>query len=188
MADSNLGKFIVITGPSGAGKDSVIERAREMGLDFAMAITTTTRSMRPGEAEGNPYYFVSEDHFQEMVDHGEMIEWAHVYGNNYGCTKAEVERARKENDVVIVRVDIQGARTYKEMVPDAITVFIEPRDYSVLERRLRERNTDTEEVIAQRMKIAHEEMKDLNQWDYRLLNEDDCLDATVQKLIEIANE
>lgn len=179
------GKLIVITGPSGAGKDSVLERAREMGLEAAGVVTTSTRSMRVGEAEGQPYYFVTREEFEAMIEHGEMLEWAEVYGNLYGSTKEEVERVRKITPVVTLKIDPQGARTIKEMMPDAVTVFIQPPSIDFLEKRMRKRATDPEEVIQQRLETAKEEMQNLEQWDKTILNAEGKLDDAAQELISI---
>lgn len=176
---------MVVTGPSGAGKDSVIGKLRELGFDFGMITTTTTRSMRPGEAEGQPYYFVSREEFEQRVEQGDMVEWAEVYGNLYGSTKTEVERVRRKYPVVIIRVDPQGARTFKEMIPDVITVFIQPPSFEFLEKRLVNRASDAPEVIAHRLEIAKQEMQNVEFWDYRITNNEGQLDAAAQELIDI---
>lgn len=182
MAEGNV---FVVTGPSGAGKDSVIDRVREMGLDFGSVTTTSTRPMRPGESEGNPYYFLSRDEFEQKVANGEMIEWAEVYDNFYGCTREEVDRVRRKHEVVIIKVDPQGARTYMDMIEDAKTIFIKPPSIEFLEKRLNKRATDAPDVIANRLKVAEEELQNLDQWDFVVVNEEDMLDAAAQEVIDI---
>ena len=180
-----LGTVIVITGPSGAGKDSVLDRARELGLEAAGVITTSTRPMRMGEAEGEPYYFISREEFEKKIEGGEMLEWAEVYGNLYGSTKEEVERVRKQTPVVTLKIDPQGARAIKEMMPEVQTVFIKPPTIEFLEQRMRKRATDAEEVILKRLEVAKEEMEHLEQWDHVLLNDEGKLDEASQELMSI---
>lgn len=182
-APENSGVLFVVTGPSGAGKDSVIARATEMGLQFGSVITTTSRAMRPGESEGHPYHFITQDEFERKVDHNEMIEWATVYGNYYGSTKQEVERALKEYPVVIMKVDPQGAHTLKEMMPEAVVIFIQPPSIEYLRKRLEGRATDAPEIIEQRLAVAESEMADMQQWDVVIQNIEDALDDAAQELI-----
>lgn len=179
------GKLFVVTGPSGAGKDSVINMVKDNGLAFSQVITTSTRPMRSTESEGNPYYFVTEDEFKVNVSGNAMIEWAEVYGNLYGCTKQEVEDKLANNGVVIVKVDPQGARSYKKMVPDAHTIFIMPPSYEYLEKRLINRETDSKEVIQQRLDTAQRELENLLDWDYLVVNEEDKLHEAADEVMEI---
>lgn len=180
-----MGKLFIITGPSGAGKDSVIFRAKEQGLDFAQVVTTSSREIRAGESEEHPYHFVSEKEFRKMIDSGEMIEWAEVYGNLYGSSKKEVEDRLSENDVVIVKVDPQGARTFKKLMPEAVSIFIMPPSYEYLEKRLVNRETDSKEVIKQRLETARKELENLLDWDYLVVNEEGKLDEAANEVKEI---
>lgn len=180
-----MGKLFIITGPSGAGKDSVIYRSKDQGLNFAQVITTSTREIRAGESEGHPYHFISEEEFKKLIDGKEMIEWAKVYGNYYGSTKKEVEDKLSENEVVVVKVDPQGARTFKKMMPEAISLFIMPPSYEYLEKRLVNRETDTKEVIKQRLETARKELENLLDWDYLVVNEEGKLDEAATEVKEI---
>ncbi|MDP3971108.1 MAG: guanylate kinase [bacterium] len=182
---ANKGKLFVVTGPSGAGKDSVINEVREQGLVFSQVITTSTRPMRLDESEGIPYYFIDQESFRELIDDGKMIEWAEVYGNLYGCTKDEVEQKLTDHDVVIVKVDPQGARSYKKMLPEAKTIFIMPSSYEYLEKRLINRETDSKEVIKQRLNTAEKELKNLLDWDYLVVNEEGKLDDAATEVVDI---
>jgi len=182
------GTLFVVTGPSGAGKDSVIDAVRDGGLEFGSVTTTSTRPMRPGEAEGQPYYFLTREEFEEKIEHGEMIEWAEVYGNLYGSTKQEVERVRKKHDVVIIKVDPQGARTFKAMIPDAVTIFIQPPSLEFLEKRLINRASDAPDVIAKRMETAKSELENVGSWDHLIMNEESKLDAAVKELTELVKK
>ncbi|MFH1781636.1 MAG: guanylate kinase [Patescibacteria group bacterium] len=180
-----MGKLFIITGPSGAGKDSVIYRSKDQGLNFAQVITTSTREIRAGESEGHPYHFISEEEFKKVIDGEEMIEWAKVYGNYYGSTKKEVEDKLSKNEVVVVKVDPQGARTFKKMMPEAISIFIMPPSYEYLEKRLVNRETDTKEVIKQRLETARKELENLLDWDYLVVNEEGKLDEAATEVKEI---
>ncbi len=183
-----MGKLFIVTGPSGAGKDSVINSVRQQGLVFGQVVTTSSRTMRVTESEGNPYYFVTREDFQKKVSAGEMIEWAEVYGNLYGCTKQEVEAKLAQNDVVIVKVDPQGARAYKKMLPEAKTIFIMPPSYEYLEKRLVNRETDTPAVIKQRLATAQRELENLLDWDYLVVNEEGKLEEAAEGVIGIIHK
>lgn len=178
-----VGTLFVVTGPSGAGKDSVIDRSRELGLQFASVITTTSRAMRPGEGEGQPYHFVTQDEFERRVERNEMIEWATVYGNYYGSTKEDVEKAVRDHSVVLMKVDPQGARTLKDMRPDAVVIFITPPSIEYLRKRLEGRATDAPEIIEQRLAVAKSELENLDQWDVVIQNNEGALDDAARALI-----
>lgn len=184
MTDST-GKLYVVTGPSGAGKDSLIERARNSGVSFGSVTTTSTRPMRDVESEGNPYYFITHAQFEEKIAAGEMIEWAEVYGNYYGSTRDEVQRVRANHKVVIIKVDPQGARTFKEMIPDAVTIFIAPPSFEILKIRLISRDQDPADVIESRLMSAKSELEHVDQWDHVIVNQEGKLDQAVKQLNEI---
>jgi len=180
-----MGKLVVITGPSGAGKDSVTFKTKELGLEFGQVITTSTREMRPGESQGFPYYFVDKTAFEKMKEQNELAEWAEVYNNYYGCTKKEVEDKTANNNIVIIKVDPQGARTYKKIYPNALTIFIMPPSYEYLEKRLINRDTDSKESIKIRLNIARKELENLLDWDYLVVNEEGKLKEAAEEVIEI---
>ncbi len=180
-----MGKLFIVTGPSGAGKDSVINAVKEQGLQFGQVVTTSTRIMRQNESEGNPYYFITREQFQAKVAAEEMVEWAEVYGNLYGCTKQEVEAKLNANAIVIVKVDPQGARAYKKMMPEAKTIFIMPPSYEYLEKRLINRETDTPTVIKQRLATAQRELENLLDWDYLVVNEEGKLNEAAEEVLTI---
>lgn len=180
-----MGKLLIVTGPSGAGKDSVISAVKEQGLEFGQVVTTSTRPMRQHEQEGNPYYFVTREQFEDTVKDGKMVEWAEVYGNLYGCTKHEVETKLAQYDVVIVKVDPQGARSYKKLMSEAKTIFIMPPSYEYLEKRLINRETDTPTVIKQRLATAQRELENLLDWDYLIVNEEGKLGEAAEEVIKV---
>jgi guanylate kinase len=181
-------KIFIITGTSGAGKDSVIKKVEEKGLDFIWAKTTTSRPKRDGESEGTPYYFVSPEQFQEKIKDDEMVEHAEVYGTYYGMEKKNIEKFFGMEKPVIVRVDVQGVATYKKTFPDSICIFIAAPNFEILERRIRERGQDSEENIQIRMAKAREEMKGVDTnplYDFVVVNEEGKLDETAEKVSEI---
>ncbi|MBI2415322.1 MAG: guanylate kinase [Candidatus Kerfeldbacteria bacterium] len=182
------GQLVVVTGPSGAGKDSVINTAKELGLEFGQVVTTSTRPKRLDEQAGDPYYFVTVEQFKASLAADELIEWAEVYGNYYGCTKAEIERKLADHAVVIVKVDPQGARAYKALYPDTTTIFIMPPSYEYLEKRLVNRETDSKEVIKQRLATAQKELENLLDWDYLVVNEEGKLKEAAEEVIQIINK
>lgn len=180
-----MATLFVITGPSGAGKDSVIEAVAAAGQAFSGIITTTSRGMRKGEGEGKPYHFISRPEFQQKVDSGEMVEWAEVYGNLYGSTKQEVDRALQQEGAVIVKVDPQGARTFKKLYPQAVTIFIMPPSFEFLEKRLINRATDKPEIIKQRLELAKHELQNLLDWDFLVVNDEGKLQDAANEVVDI---
>lgn len=180
-----MATLFVITGPSGAGKDSVIEAVSQAGQVFSGIITTSSREMRKGEGEGMPYHFISRDEFQKKIDSGEMVEWAEVYGNLYGSTKREVDQVLEQDGVVIVKVDPQGARTFKKLYPEAVTIFIMPPSFEFLEKRLINRATDKPEIIKQRLELAKHELQNLLDWDFLVVNDEGKLKDAAQEVIDI---
>jgi len=180
-----MAKLFVISGPSGAGKDSVIEGLVKENLDFNWVVTTTTRPMKPGESEGHPYHFVSKEKFEEMIKNDELIEWALVYDNYYGPQKKDVQKLLQVDKLIIFKIDCQGAKTIKGKFPETKVIFIIPPSIEILEKRLRTRGTDSEEVIQRRLAEAKKELSTLENWDYVVKNEEGKLEETVKKVKEI---
>lgn len=183
-----MSTLFVITGPSGAGKDSVIEAARQSGQTFGTIVTTSSREMRKGEAEGEPYHFISRADFQQNIDTNQLVEWAEVYGNLYGSTRSEVERALQTGDPIIVKVDPQGARTFKQLYPEAVTIFIMPPTFEYLEKRLINRATDAPEIIKKRLELAKKELQNLLDWDFLVINEEGKLEDAAKEVVDIIQE
>ena len=178
MKDNPL--LIILSGPSGVGKDAVLARMREMGLRLHYTITATTRPGREGERDGVDYYFVSQKRFQEMVEGGEFLEWANVYGNWYGVPKKQVQEALGRGLDVIIKADVQGAETIKGIVPQAVFIFLAPPSMEELEERLRQRKTESTEELSERIKTAREEMESLHMFDYVVVNYQ--IDQTVSQI------
>lgn len=161
---------IVLSGPSGAGKDAVLGAMRERGIKAEYVVTNTTRARRPAEAEGNPYHFVSVDEFKSLLEHGEMLEHAEVYGNYYGVPKASVRKALAEGRDVLIKVDVQGALTIKKLLPGAVLIFLMPPSLDELAHRLNGRRTEASKDLELRLATARSEIDKLPSFDYAVTN------------------
>lgn len=171
--------LIVISGPSGAGKDTVVQRMKERGLPFHFVVTATTRPARPNEMNGRDYFFVSKDEFANMIDQNELIEYAIVYGDYKGIPKAQVRQALVSGKDVIMRVDVQGAETVRKLAPDALLIFITTDSEEEMINRLKERKTETSDSLAIRIATARKELQRMEAFDYIIVNHDFLLDHTV---------
>src|ERR1700690_121562 len=171
--------LIVISGPSGAGKDTVVQRMEERGLPFHFVVTATTRPKRSNETHGRDYWFVSEDEFARMIEQNELIEYAIVYGDYKGIPKAQVRKALGSGRDVVMRLDVQGAETVRKLAPEALLIFITTESEDELVRRLQERQSETSNSLAIRIATARKELKRLEAFDYVIVNHDFQLDHTV---------
>ncbi|MEX2160653.1 MAG: guanylate kinase [Anaerolineales bacterium] len=174
--------LIVISGPSGVGKDSVLQRMKERGLPFHFVVTATTRPARPEEMEGVDYIFVSREEFASMIDAGELMEYAVVYSDYKGIPKAQVRKALASGRDVIMRVDVQGAATVRKISPEAILIFLTTSSEEELVERLEKRKTDIAEDLKLRIATARQEFKRIPEFDYIVVNADSHLDATVDTI------
>lgn len=161
-----------MSGPSGAGKNSLLAKVLPRIPDLKYSVSVTTRSPRPGEIDGVDYFFVGETEFQRMVDEGELLEWAEFAGNRYGTPRKFVLDCIEQGVTVITDIDIQGAKQIKQTLPEGVFVFLLPPSEAELRRRLQGRGTDSDAAIAERMKIAAEELKAVVDYDYWIMNED----------------
>jgi guanylate kinase len=180
MANAGAGPLlVVITGPSGVGKDSLLARLKALGRPYRFAATATTRPPRPGEIEGLDYYFLSDSQFDEMLARGEFLEHATVYDHRYGVPKPPVREALAAGVDVVMRTDVQGARYIKSVCPAALTVFVAPPSWEELEWRLRSRGTDDPQQLELRLRAAREELAAAEEFDHTLVNDDlnACVDA-----------
>jgi guanylate kinase len=188
MSDSEFNLYkpqpllIVISGPSGAGKDTVLQRMKERELPFHFVVTATTRPKRENEEHGRDYFFVSKDEFARMIDEDELIEWAIVYSDYKGIPKQGVREALKSGKDVVMRIDVQGAETVRKLAPDAVLIFITVENEQELVRRLSERKTETSDSLALRIATAKQELKRIDAFDYVVLNRDFHLDETVEAI------
>ncbi|MFZ5881267.1 MAG: guanylate kinase [Chloroflexota bacterium] len=177
--------LIVISGPSGAGKDTVVQLMQARGLPFHFVVTATTRPKRPSEVNGQDYFFVSKEEFARMIEQNELIEYAIVYGDYKGIPKSQVRQALASGQDVVMRVDVQGAETVRKLAPEALLIFITTESGEELERRLRERKTETVAELALRIATARKELKRVEAFDYVVLNCDDRQEETVDTIKSI---
>jgi guanylate kinase len=176
---------VVISGPSGVGKDTLIERMAELGHRHHFTITATTREPRPGERDGINHHFVSRDEFINMIASDELLEWAEVFGNYYGVPRQQVRDALARGQHVLIRVDVQGARRLRELLPGALQIFVMPPSRSVLRKRLKERGVNSAEDMKRRLKAAQGEIQEAGLFDYVVVNEEGRLDDAVGEVSEI---
>ena len=176
------GKLIIVSGPSGSGKSTVTKIVKDK-LNIPLSISATTINPRDGEIDVKDYFFLSEEEFKNKIANDEFYEYAEVHGNYYGTLKKTVEDNLNRGLNVILEIDVQGALIAKEKKKDAILVFFRTKDMEVLEKRLRDRKTDSEEVIQTRLKNAETELKYENKYNYTIVNEN--LENSIQELIDI---
>lgn len=166
------GLLFVLSSPSGAGKSTIARMLMESDDGVAMSVSATTRPIRPGEKDGRDYHFVSDERFSQLVEEGAFLEWAHVFGHRYGTLRSEVVKVIEGGRDVLLDIDWQGTQQLKQVDPDIVRVFILPPSMKELERRLRNRKTDSDEVIRQRMARAAAEISHWAEYDYVLINND----------------
>ncbi|HRN50580.1 MAG TPA: guanylate kinase [Anaerolineales bacterium] len=177
--------LIVISGPSGVGKDSVLEIMKQRGLPFHFVVTATTRPPRPEERDGVDYLFVSREEFAGLIEKEELLEYAIVYNDYKGIPKDQVRKALSSGKDVVMRVDVQGAATVRKISPEAILVFITTSSEDELVERLERRKTETPENLKLRIATARQEFKRIDEFDYVVVNRDGELDDTVDRIEDI---
>ena len=176
MATNTLqrrGLMFILSSPSGAGKTTISRMLLQRDLEIKLSVSATTRPMREGEVDGKDYHFVSQEQFDQMVENGEFLEWATVFGNSYGTPKAQVKAGLREGQDYLFDIDWQGTQQlYQKMEVDVVRVFILPPSLEELQRRLNGRGTDSAEVIAARMERARAEISHWDGYDYVVVNDD----------------
>lgn len=176
MATNTLqrrGLMFILSSPSGAGKTTISRMLLQRDLEIKLSVSATTRPMREGEVDGKDYHFVSQEQFDQMVENGEFLEWATVFGNSYGTPKAQVKAGLREGQDYLFDIDWQGTQQlYQKMEVDVVRVFILPPSLEELQRRLNGRGTDSPEVIAARMERARAEISHWDGYDYVVVNDD----------------
>lgn len=182
---SNLPRLFIISGPSGVGKDSVIEELRKVFPRAQYVVTATTRPMRPGEIDGVHYRFMTREAFESGLEANDFIENALVYDNHYGVPKGPIVQGLKEGRDVIIKVDVKGAATLRRLISDTISIFLSPESMEALLERLRDRKTDDPDVLAKRFRTASAELAEVDHFDYVVFNEDDQLDRAVHQICDI---
>ena len=174
--------LIILSGPSGVGKDAVLARMKELGFPLKFVTTLTTRSRRPNEKNDIDYHFVSAERFQEMRKNNELLESARVYGNWYGVPRGDVKAALDKGQDVVVKVDIQGAATIRKIVPQAVFIFLVPPSMEELGKRLKQRHTESPADLAMRLKTAEEEMQQSSLFDYMVVNRVEGIEQAVAEI------
>ncbi len=177
--------LIIISGPSGVGKDTVLQRMKERNLPFHFVVTATSRPARPGETHGVDYFFVSETEFKRMIKEDELLEHALVYGEHKGIPKQQVREALESGKDVVLRIDVQGAATIRKLEPSAVLIFLTTADEDELINRLKARKTETPEKMKVRIETARQEYKRIDEFDYQVLNRDNELEDTVDSIMAI---
>ncbi|MCS6908330.1 MAG: guanylate kinase [Anaerolineales bacterium] len=185
MHPSSQPLLIVISGPSGAGKDSVIKALQARGLPIHFVVTATTRAKRSNEVEGVDYFFVTRQRFEEMIAQDELIEYAMVYGEYKGVPRRQVVEALASGKDVVLRVDVQGALALRKQFPQAVLIFLSAEDLDETAQRLESRSTEEEEELRRRLDTAKWELEHLWEFDYWVVNRRGQLDQTVDTIIAI---
>src|SRR5947209_12502768 len=176
------GLLFVLSAPSGTGKDSVINALKAQGMDFYVVSSVTTRLPRPGESEGNPYHFVSQEQFNKLVEADELLEYANVHGNWYGQPRQAIRDNLRAGRDVLLKIDVQDAATIRQKVPQAIFIFLVPSSLEELTQRLATRQTETEEERLRRLADAREELTQQYWYDYAVVNRQGHLQEAVDQL------
>lgn len=171
MTTARRGNLFVISAPSGSGKTTLVRRLLDTLDDVRFSVSFTTRPVRGSERDGIDYHFVPSDLFRTKIEDGEFLEWAEVHGNYYGTSRIVTEQVRASGEDILLDVDVQGAAQVRKAQPDAITLFVMPPSFEVLEERLRGRRQDSDEVIAGRLEEARHEIHHYKDYDYVLIND-----------------
>ena len=179
----NLKKLIIITGPSGVGKGTVVKELLDRNKDIWLSISATTRNPRIGEKDGENYYFISDERFKDMIDKKEFLEWAQFAGNYYGTPLSTVNEKIEKGFIVLLEIEVEGAKQIKEKFPESLSIFLLPPSKEELEKRIRNRGTEKEEAIDRRLSRANYEIASSNQFDFVLTNHD--VDETVKEVFKI---
>jgi guanylate kinase len=177
--------LIVISGPSGVGKDSVLHGLEALRLPMHFVVTATTRPRRGNETHGVDYFFVTKDEFAQMIEHEDLIEYAIVYNDYKGIPKQQVREALGTGQDVVMRVDVQGAASVRKLAPEAVLIFLTTESEEALVRRLKARRTETTDDLSLRIATARQELKRAAEFDYVIVNADGHLDKTIDTVVAI---
>lgn len=184
MVIDKKGLLLVISGPSGAGKGTICKVLMNRNEDLKLSVSATTRQPRNGEVEGENYYFLTHDKFNDMISKNEFLEYAQTYSNFYGTPKGPVMESLEKGQDVVLEIEMQGARQVKQIYPEAILIFVLPPTLNELQSRLSNRGTETEEQMHERLSCAFEEIKQIKDYNYFIFNE---TNKEVEAAIEIEN-
>ena len=179
----NLKKLIILTGPSGVGKGTVVKEILDKDKNICLSVSATTRSPRKGEKEGENYYFLSVEKFKEMINKNLFLEWAKFAGNYYGTPLSFVKDKIEEGFIVLLEIEVEGAKQIKDKYPESLSIFILPPSKEELERRIRNRGTEKEEAINRRLSRSTYEIASSDEFDFKVTNRD--VDETAERIIKI---
>ncbi len=179
----NFKKLIIITGPSGVGKGTVVKELLDRNKDIWLSISATTRNPRIGEKDGENYYFISDERFKDMIDKKDFLEWAQFAGNYYGTPLSTVNEKIEKGFIVLLEIEVEGAKQIKEKFPEALSIFLLPPSKAELEKRIRNRGTEKQEAIDRRLSRANYEIASSNEFDFVLTNHD--VEETVKGVFKI---
>ena len=179
----NLKKLIILTGPSGVGKGTVVKEILDKDKNICLSVSVTTRTPRNGEKEGENYYFLSEENFKEMINKNLFLEWAKFAGNYYGTPLSFVKDKIEDGFIVLLEIEVEGAKQIKDKFPDSLSIFILPPSKEELERRIRNRGTEKEEAINRRLSRSTYEIASSDEFDFKVTNRD--IDETAERIIKI---
>ena len=182
----NQKKLIILTGPSGVGKGTVVKEILGKDKNIWLSISATTREPRDGENEGENYYFLNEEKFKQMIEQNLFLEWAQFAGNYYGTPLSSVNKKIKQGFTVLLEIEVEGAKQIREKFPNSLSIFLLPPDIPELERRIRNRGTEKEEAIKKRLLRANYEISSSNQFDFALTNYD--VYETAKKIINLIRD
>ena len=182
----NKGILVLFSGPSGVGKDTVLEIVLNKDTSLQKSVSCTTRSIRENEIEGKDYYFISVPEFEKMIENQEVIEYTRYGENLYGTPKAPIDKWLSEGKIVILKIEVEGAGNIKKLYPDSVGIFIMPPSMEVLEQRLRSRGTEDEDDIKRRLEIAQGEIGHSKVYDYLVVNDD--LEKTSENVLDILHK
>lgn len=177
------GMLVVLSGPSGSGKDTVLKNLKESEFSFDKTISATTRNIRDNEKDGVDYYFIDKNTFEERIKNNEFLEYTIYSGNYYGTPKSEVEKHIDKGGCILLKIEVEGAGNVRKAMPEALSIFIIPPSMEELERRLRTRGTETEESFRERFEAAKEELSRANEYDYVVINDD--VNLCTEQIIKI---
>ena len=171
MASANKGMLVVLSAPSGCGKDTVLKELNDRHINISRSVSMTTRAMRDGESDGIDYHFTTVEDFKRKITEGYFIEYVNFGANFYGTPKAAVDKMLKNGECVVLKIEVEGADNIRRLYPDAISVFIVPPSFEELKFRLKNRGTETEQEYEKRVEIAREELKRAKEYDYIVIND-----------------
>lgn len=172
MALKGKGMLVVLSGPSGSGKDTVLEKLKEKDFSFEKTVSATTRPMREDEKDGIDYYFIDKNTFEKRIEEGYFLEYTLYNDNYYGTPKSEVEKHIDKGGCILLKIEVEGAGNIRKVMPEAVSIFIIPPSMEELERRLRGRGTETEDSFRRRFKTAKQELSRASEYDYVVVNND----------------